>query len=128
MRLLLDTHVLLWAATDSPRLSAAGRELIEDPENTLWFSAASLWEVAIKSRLGREDFFVDPRMLHRALLHNDYNELAIIGVHAAALDLLPPIHNDPFDRLLVVQSQIESLTLLTGDKVVARYEGDIRLI
>jgi len=126
--LLLDTHILLWAATDSPRLSAVARELIENSENTLWFSAASVWEVAIKSGPGRQDFFVDPRLLHRALLRNEYNELAISGVHAAAVDLLPPIHNDPFDRILVAQTQIESLTLLTGDEDIARYQGDIRLI
>lgn len=124
----MDTHVLLWAAMDSARLSTAARRLIEDSENALFFSAASLWEIAIKSGLGRQDFNVDPRILHRALLQNDYNELAVAGVHAAALDLLPPVHNDPFDRILVAQAQIEALTLLTGDEFVARYQGDIRLV
>lgn len=128
MRLLLDTHVLLWAASDSPRLPMAARHLINSAENSLWFSAASVWEVAIKSGLGRNDFTVDPRMLHQALLQNDYNELAITGAHAAAVDLLPPTHNDPFDRILVAQAQIESLTLLTADEVVARYQGNIRLV
>ena len=128
MRLLLDTHVLLWAASDSPRLPIAARQLIDDARNSLWFSAASLWEVAIKSGLGRDDFTVDPRMLHQALVRNDYNELAISGAHAAAVGLLPPVHSDPFDRILVAQAQIESLTLLTADEVVARYQGDIRLL
>ncbi|MXX48269.1 MAG: type II toxin-antitoxin system VapC family toxin [Chloroflexi bacterium] len=128
MRLLLDTHLLLWAATDSPRLSPFARELIEDPDNTLWFSAASLWEVAIKTGLGRSDFTIDPRMLHQVLMQNDYNELAITGAHAAAVDLLPALHSDPFDRILVAQAQIESLTLLSGDEVVAQYQGNIRLI
>ena len=113
---------------DSPRLSTAARRLIEDSENALFFSAASLWEVAIKSGLGRQDFNVDPRVLHRALLQNEYNELAVAGVHAASVDLLPPVHNDPFDRILVAQAQIEALTLLTGDEFVARYQGDIRLV
>lgn len=124
----MDTHVLLWAASDSPRLPMAARQLIDSAQNSLWFSAASVWEVAIKSGLGRNDFTVNPRMLHQALLQNDYNELAITGAHAAAVDLLPPIHNDPFDRILVAQAQIESLMLLTGDEVVARYQGNIRLV
>lgn len=90
------------------------------------FSAASVWEVAIKSALGRDDFSVDPRVLRRALLDNGYVELAISGAHAAAVLDLPPIHRDPFDRLLVAQAQVEGIALLTADATVARYPGPIR--
>ena len=128
MRILLDTQVLLWAAGMPDRLPPDARALIEDPANTPYFSAASLWEVAIKSGLGRDDFRVDPRLLRRALLENGHAELAITGAHAVAVDLLPPIHGDPFDRLLVAQAQIEAMTLLTADEIVARYPGPVQLI
>ncbi len=128
MNFLLDTHVLLWAAGASRRLPEDARALIEDPENELVFSAASLWEVAIKNGLGREEFSVDPRLLRRGLLENGYVELPVTGAHAVAVDLLPPIHKDPFDRILVAQAQIEGLTLLTADEVVTRYPGPIRAL
>ena len=128
MNLLLDTHVLLWAAGASPRLPAVARALIEDRENELVFSAASLWEIAIKKGLGREEFSADPRLLRRGLLENGYVELPVTGAHAAAVDLLPPIHKDPFDRILIAQAQIEGLTLLTADAVVARYPGPIQVL
>lgn len=128
MNLLLDTHVLLWAADASPRLPADARALIEDPENELVFSAASLWEVAIKRGLGRDEFNTDPRLLRRGLLENGYVELPVTGAHAAAVDLLPPIHKDPFDRILIAQAQIEGITLLTADEFIARYPGPIRMI
>ena len=128
MRILLDTHVLLWAAGMPERLPTGARALIEDAANDLYFSAASLWEVAIKRGLGRDDFRVDPRLLRRALLENGHAELAVTGAHAVAVDLLPPIHGDPFDRLLVAQAQIEAMTLLTADEIVARYPGPVQLI
>ncbi len=126
MNLLLDTHVLLWAAGTPERLPDEARALIENPETRPVFSAVSLWEITIKNGLGRADFSVDPRLLRRGLLENDYTELPITGAHAAAVDLLPPIHKDPFDRLLVAQAQIEGLLLLTADETVARYPGPIR--
>ena len=126
MNLLLDTHVLLWAAGTLERLPDEARGLIEDPEAKPFFSVVSLWEVAIKNGLGRTGFNVDPRLLRRGLLENDYTELDVTGAHAVAVDLLPPIHKDPFDRLLVAQASIEELTLLTADKTVARYPGPIR--
>lgn len=101
---------------------------MEQPEAELVVSAASLWEVAIKSGLGREDFRVDPRLLRRGLLENGYDELPVNGAHATAVDLLPPIHRDPFDRILVAQAQIEGITLLTTDEIVARYPGPIRML
>ncbi len=128
MNLLLDTHVLLWAAGASPRLTDDARALIEDPANAVFFSAASLWEVAIKNALGYVDFRFDPRLLRRGLLENGYSELPVRGTHAVAVDVLPPIHKDPFDRILVAQAQIEGLTLLTSDAVVARYPGPIRAV
>ena len=128
MKLLLDTHVLLWAASVPERLSSDVRALLEAKDTSPVFSAASLWEVAIKSGLGRADFNVDPRLLRRGLLENGYVELPVTGAHAVAVDLLPPIHKDPFDRLLVAQAQIEGLTLLTADEVVVRYPGPIRAI
>ena len=100
----------------------------EDSGNELVFGAASLWEVAIKNGLGREEFSVDPRLLRRGLLENGYVELPVTGAHAVAVDLLPPTHMDPFDRILVAQAQIEGFTLLTADEVVARYPGPIRAL
>ena len=128
MSLLLDTHVLLWAAGVPERLSYDARALLEDADVQPFYSAASLWEIAIKSGLGRADLSVDPRSLRRGLLENGYVELAVTGVHATAVDLLPPIHKDPFDRILVAQAQIEGLTLVTADPMVARYPGPIRLL
>ena len=128
MSFLLDTQVLLWTAGVPERLPDEARALIEDLGTELFFSAASLWEVAIKNALGRADFNVDPRRLRRGLLENSYTELAVAGAHAVAVDLLPPIHRDPFDRILIAQAQIEGITLLTADEVVGRYPGPIRLI
>lgn len=126
MKLLLDTHLLLWAASDPARLSPVARALIEEPENELFFSAASLWEIAIKRGLGRADFLVDPRVLRRGLLDNGYSELPVGSEHAVAIESLPPIHKDPFDRLLVAQATIEGITLLTADSLVAQYPGPVR--
>ena len=128
MTVLLDTHVLLWAAGFPDRLSRGTRELIDDDETELLYSAASILEVAIKSGLGRADFDVDSRILRRGLLENDYTELPVTGAHAAAVDLLPPIHADPFDRILIAQARIEGVVLLTADRIVGRYPGSIRVI
>ncbi|MGH9497175.1 MAG: type II toxin-antitoxin system VapC family toxin [Candidatus Sulfotelmatobacter sp.] len=126
MKLLLDTHLLLWAAGQPTRLSAATRKLINDPENELLFSAASLWEVVIKRALGRDDFDVDARLLRRGLLDNGYGELPVVSDHVVAVQGLPPIHKDPFDRLLVAQATVEGITLLTTDSIVVKYPGPIR--
>lgn len=125
MRYLLDTHLLLWAAADPDRLPAAARKIIEDADHELHFSAASIWEIAIKSRLGRSDFLVDALGFHRALLHAGYVELPVRGEHAADVAELAPHHQDPFDRILVAQARREGLTLITGDPVVAQYPGMI---
>jgi PIN domain nuclease of toxin-antitoxin system len=126
MKLLLDTHVLLWAAGEPARLSASARRLINDADNEPLFSVASLWEIAIKRGLGRKDFQVDARLLRRGLLDNGYSELPIMSDHVVAVEDLPAIHKDPFDRLLVAQATVEGITLLTLDLVVARYPGPIR--
>ena len=128
MKLLLDTHLLLWAAGEPIRLSMDARTLIEAPQNELFFSAASLWEIIIKSGLGREDFEVDARLLRRGLLDNGYSELPIGSEHVVAIDGLPSIHKDPFDRMLVAQATVEGITLLTADSVVAQYPGPVRRI
>ena len=128
MKLLLDTHLLLWAAGEPDRLSADARTLIEAPENELFFSAASLWEIAIKRGLGRDDFQVDTRLLRRGLLDNGYSELPIGSEHAVAIEGLPSIHKDPFDRMLVAQSMVEGITLLTADANVAQYPGPMRKV
>ena len=128
MKLLVDTHLLLWAAADSRRLSASARRLINDPANEPLFSAASLWEIVIKNALRRRDFQVNARALRRALLDNGYGELTIDGRHALAVEALPPIHSDPFDRMLIAQAAVEQITLLTADEAVARYAGPVRLV
>jgi PIN domain nuclease of toxin-antitoxin system len=122
----LDTQLLLWAAGEPERLPAAKRRIIQDPQNQPVFSATSLWEVAIKSGLGRADFRADTRLLRRGLLDNGYEELAITDEHAVAIGNLPPIHNDPLDRMLVAQSALEGILLLTADPIVSRYPGPVR--
>jgi PIN domain nuclease of toxin-antitoxin system len=128
MKLLLDTHLLLWAAGKPRLLSKQARNLIDNPANEILFSAASLWEVAIKRGLGRDDFKVDPRLLRRGLLDNGYSELPISSDHVVAIDSLPLIHRDPFDRILVAQATVEGVTLLTIDSLVSQYPGPIRAV
>ncbi len=128
MSLLLDTHVLLWAAGEPERLPRSTQEVLEDSAVAVTFSAASIWEVAIKNGLGRADFSVDPRVLRRGLLEHGYVELPVTGAHAAAVDVLPDIHRDPFDRLLIAQAHAEGLTLLTAGRVIGRYPGPIQVI
>ena len=128
MKLLLDTHLLLWAAGSPDRLPDAARGLLEDPQNEPIFSSASMWEVAIKHGLGRGDFRIDARLLRRGLLDNGYGELVVTSEHAVALDSLPSIHKDPFDRILIAQSMVEGITLLTADPLVAQYPAPIRMV
>ena len=128
MKLLLDTHILLWVVAESRRISAEGRELLGDPGHELLFSVVSIWEVAIKTSRGRDDFAVDASRLLRRLLDNGYAELAVTGAHAAAVAGLPSIHRDPFDRMLVAQATVERLTLVTADPVVATYPCLVRRV
>ena len=128
MKLLLDTHLLLWAAGQPDRLSKAARDLIEADGAELIFSTASLWEIVIKRGLGREDFRVDARLLRRGLLDNGYGELPIASEHVVAVDTLPPLHKDPFDRVLIAQALVEGIILLTTDEVVACYPAPVRAV
>jgi len=128
MKLLLDSHLLLWAAGAPERLSEVARSLITDPDNELLFSAASLWEIAIKRAIGRSDFQVDARVLRRGLLDNGYDELPVTSEHAVSIDALPPIHRDPFDRILIAQALVEGITLLTTNETVTQYAGPIRKV
>ncbi len=128
MKFLLDTHLLLWAAGEPTRLSAEVSILINSSENELFFSAASLWEIAIKQSLGRDDFQVDARLLRRGLLDNGYSELHVGSEHAVAVSSLPLIHKDPFDRMLVAQAMIEGITLLTSDAFISQYPGPVQYV
>jgi PIN domain nuclease of toxin-antitoxin system len=128
VKLLLDTHLLLWAAGNPQRLSANATTLISNLENKLHYSVASLWEIAIKKSLGREDFRIDTRRLQRMLQAHGYHELSITGEHAIATEDLPAIHKDPFDRILLAQARSEALTFLTSDETLAKYGGEVHLV
>ena len=126
MKLLLDTHILLWAAAGT--LPARAEELLLDESNLLFFSPASIWEIVIKNGLGRTDFQVDPKALREGLLKNCYHELSITGEHAIAVKDIPPLHKDPFDRILLAQAICGGLTFLTCDKVLKEYPGPIAFV
>lgn len=126
MKLLLDTHMLLWAAAGALPVQAA--ELIGNASTDLYFSPASIWEICIKKSLGRSDFRVDPAVLRRALLENQYTELCITSLHALALDDLPLLHKDPFDRILLAQAKCEGISLLTSDAELRDYPGPVVFI
>lgn len=128
MNLLLDTHILLWAAGEPDKLSSDALSLINDDNNRLHFSAASLWEVVIKNSLQRPDFHVDPHLLRRGLIDNGYLELPISSLHTLNVSHLPAIHKDPFDRILVAQAEAEGFLLLTADELVAKYTGPIKKV
>ncbi len=121
MRLLLDTHVLLWAMLGSPALGEPARRLLTAPEHEVFFSAVNVLEIAIKSGLGRSDFSADAQAVATNAIAAGFEPLAIGVQHAANIRLLPPLHKDPFDRLLLSQAQIEGMTLLTRDALVLRY-------
>jgi PIN domain nuclease of toxin-antitoxin system len=128
VRLLLDTHLLLWAAASSGRLSSHARSLIEDPGNDVHYSAASVWEIAIKSTLRRKDFRVDLRRLRATFPVMGLTELPVTAAHAVEVTQLPAVHRDPFDRLLIAQSIAEPMVLLTNDTVLGRYGAAVRVV
>jgi PIN domain nuclease of toxin-antitoxin system len=128
LNLLLDTHILLWAAGQPEKLSPSARALLLDPAHELHFSPVSLWEVSIKRTLGRTDFQADPRRLWRMLLANGYRELPVTSEHTVAVDGLPPLHKDPFDRLLLAQSSVEGFELVTADNALTAYGDGIRQV
>jgi PIN domain nuclease of toxin-antitoxin system len=123
MKLLLDTQLLLRAAAGT--LPKNAEKMVIDGENTLYFSPASIWEIGIKKSLGRSDFTVDPEILRRGLLDNHYQELPITSLHALAVNDLPRIHKDPFDRMLLAQAKTEGLSLLTTGAILRRYPGPV---
>lgn len=127
MTFLLDTHFVIWIPIDDRRIGKAARTILTDPANTFLFSAANLWEIAIK-RSRRDGFAYDPRAIRKHMLANGYVELPIEGSHAVAVDSLPQIHNDPFDRLLIAQALVEGITFLTRDTTIAKYPGPIRKV
>jgi PIN domain nuclease of toxin-antitoxin system len=127
-RFLVDTQLLLWSASGSRRLPAAVARLFRDGRHEFHVSAASLWEVAIKASLGRADFAVDATALRGALVTNGFRELPITCGHAVAVSRLPPIHADPFDRMLVAQANVEPMVLVTADERLARYPGMIEVV
>jgi PIN domain nuclease of toxin-antitoxin system len=128
MRFLLDTHLIIWVAIDDSRLRSAARAVLNDPTNEFLFSVSSIWEIAIKSALRRADFLYDAREIRRQFIANGYEELPILGHHVVAVDSLSPIHKDPFDRILIAQSMVEGITLLTADPVIAQYPGPIKKV
>jgi PIN domain nuclease of toxin-antitoxin system len=125
---LLDTHLLVWSANQPQRLSRVATEAIVDPANDLYFSAISIWEVAIKQSLGRSSFTVDAHTLRNGLLANGLIEIPLTSNHGIATLGLPPIHQDPFDRILIAQAISENITLLTSDVKIAQYSGPIRKV
>ncbi|MBU4525000.1 MAG: type II toxin-antitoxin system VapC family toxin [Desulfomicrobium sp.] len=126
MKLLLDTHMLLWAAAGT--LPKKAESLVGDANNTLYFSSASIWEIGIKKGLGRNDFRVDPEVLRRGLLDNQYNELCITSLHALAVNDLPMLHKDPFDRMLLAQAKSEGISLLTSDSIMHEYPAPVLFV
>jgi PIN domain nuclease of toxin-antitoxin system len=125
---LLDTHVALWAVTDSPKLPQKARELILSPKTTVWISSASVWEIAIKHALGRGDMPVSSQDAVRYFRESGYRFLAVEPEHAVAIEDLPTYHQDPFDRILVTQALVEPMRLITHDATVARYSDTIILV
>ena len=126
MKLLLDTHMLLWAAAGI--LPKDAEKMVIDGDNMLFFSPVSIWEIGIKKSLGRNDFKVDPEVLRRGLLDNQYREIPITSLHALAANELPQIHKDPFDRMLLAQAKAEGISLLTSDSIFREYPGPVIFI
>jgi PIN domain nuclease of toxin-antitoxin system len=124
MKLLLDTHMLLWAAAGT--LPKKAEKMVISENNTLYFSPASIWEIVIKKKL--RDFKIDPEVLRRGLLDNHYQELPITSLHTLAINDLPQIHQDPFDRILLAQAKAEGISLLTSDRVLRGYPGPVIFI
>lgn len=125
MNLLLDTHVALWAITDSPRLPQKARELILSPKTTIWISVASVWEIAIKHTLGRGDMPVSCRSAVRYFRESGYRFLPVEVEHTMAVEELPAHHQDPFDRILIAQALTEPMRLMTCDSLLVRYSDTV---
>jgi len=127
-RVLLDTHLLIWALDSPDRLPAGVRDLIEDPDTDVLFSSASIWEIAIKTRLGRTDFAVRPERVATEAIDVGLAELQVGWRAAAAVADLPLHHRDPFDRIIVAQAMTQPAHLYTVDHALARYSTLVRVI
>jgi PIN domain nuclease of toxin-antitoxin system len=125
LNILLDTHLLLWIASEPERVPEGVLDLLLDDRVTAFFSAANIWEIAIKSGQGRPDFELDASLFRRKLLDHGYLEIDVTGAHAAHVQTLPAIHRDPFDRILIAQSQLENMPFYTRDSQLAQYPGPI---
>ncbi len=125
MKLLFDTHLLLWSASEPHLLSSRAKELLASNDDEGYFSAISIWEIAIKRALNRPDFQPDPRALRQGYLARGYRELALKSDHALLIDSLPQLHKDLFDRILFAQALSEGMTLVTGDALLAKYPGPV---
>jgi PIN domain nuclease of toxin-antitoxin system len=128
VRILLDTHLFLWALDDSPKLSHSARELMEAPGSECFVSAVSFWEIAIKAALRRADFRLDAAALVDAADASGLKHLPFVAAHAVQVAKLPLHHPDPFDRALIAQAVVEPLTLLTHDATLTRYGGVVRVV
>jgi PIN domain nuclease of toxin-antitoxin system len=128
MRILLDTHLLIWLVAASERLPSSVSEAVEEANNQLFFSAASIWELSIKQSTGRARLELPAELLHRHLLDNNFDEVPVTATHGLAICGLEQIHKDPFDRILIAQAMSEGMLLLTSDETIAKYKGPIRLV
>jgi PIN domain nuclease of toxin-antitoxin system len=128
VRFLADTHLLLWAAAAPEKLSAEAIGFMSAGAHEVYFSAASIWEVAIKTARGRPDFQVDAEKLRVELTREGFLELPVSAAHGAAIAGLPPLHQDPFDRLLLAQAILEGMVFLTADRQLGRYPGPVRVV
>jgi len=125
---LLDTHLLLWLASEPERLSPTAKQIVSAAASDLAFSVVSLWEIAIKNRRGRPDFLVNLRRLRQGLLERGFREVAVLSEHAMTVEILPAHHKDPFDRMLLAQATAEGMTLLTADTTLAAYGHPVRRV
>ena len=128
MKILLDTNILLWIAGSPEKIPENILNQIQDTQNTLFFSAASIWEIAIKHALGKPDFSFDPLTIYQALVENNYTELSITSSHATAIQHLQKIHKDPFDRMLIAQAIAENMLLMTADRTIVKYSAPVLFV
>jgi PIN domain nuclease of toxin-antitoxin system len=128
VKYLLDTHYAFWVAVKDRRVSTRLQKLLADDANDFFFSVINIWEIAVKRSHGRTGYAIDPRDLRQSMLANAFQELQVTGDHAIAVESLPLLHKDPFDRLLIAQAAVEGIILLTADKMVAKYPGPIQMI
>ncbi|MBW6423354.1 type II toxin-antitoxin system VapC family toxin [Rhizobium sp. XQZ8] len=128
MRILLDSHLLIWLVGASDRLPSEARTMIENPENVVFFSSASIWELSIKHSTGRARLALHPQVLYEQLVKHEFNEIQVTAAHGLLVASLEAIHKDPFDRILIAQSIAEGMLLLTSDETIGQYNGPIRLM